>query len=100
MTGTVLNGGVGINDNIEIPVIQVTKKVKSMQMFRKPVTAASQGDRVGICVTQFDSSKLERGIVCSPGYLPTLYGAIILVHKIPYFKGNCQNKSKFHITIG
>ena len=71
-----------------------------MQMFRQPVKTASQGDRVGICVTQFDSNKLERGIVCTPGYLPTLYGAILPVHKIPYFKGRCQNKSKFHITIG
>ena len=100
MTGTVLNGSVSINDTIEIPALQITKKVKSMQMFRKPVTTACQGDRVGICVTQFDSSKMERGIVCTPGYLPTLYGAILPVHKIPYFKGSCQNKSKFHITIG
>lgn len=100
MTGTVLNGMVATNDTIEIPAIQVTKKVKSMQMFRKPVNSACQGDRVGICVTQFDSSKLERGIVCSPGHVPTLYGAILPIHKIPYFKGTCQNKSKFHITIG
>lgn len=100
MTGTVLSGSVNVNDVVEIPMLQEKRKVKSMQMFRKPVKTASQGDRVGICVTQFDSSKLERGIVCTPGYLPTLYGAILPVYKIPYFKGRCQNKSKFHITIG
>jgi selenocysteine-specific elongation factor len=32
----------------------MVKKVKSMQMFRAPVQKASQGDRIGLCVTQFD----------------------------------------------
>ena len=45
-----------------------------MQMYRAPVHKAAQGDRVGICVTQFDSKLLERGLVCSPGHLPTIYG--------------------------
>jgi selenocysteine-specific elongation factor len=35
-----------------------------MQMFRKPVDKAIQGDRIGLCVTQFDPDKLERGLVC------------------------------------
>ena len=34
-----------------------------MQMFRKPVERAMQGDRIGLCVTQFDPDKLERGLV-------------------------------------
>ena len=33
-----------------------------------------QGDRVGICVTQFDAKQVERCLVSSPGHLPTLYG--------------------------
>eukprot|EP00112_Aurelia_sp_Birch-Aquarium-sp1_P004988 Seg1566.6 transcript_id=Seg1566.6/GoldUCD/mRNA.D3Y31 product="Selenocysteine-specific elongation factor" protein_id=Seg1566.6/GoldUCD/D3Y31 len=100
MTGTILNGSVSINDTVEIPSLKVTKKVKSMQMFRKPVQRALQGDRVGVCVTQFDPKLLERGLVCSPGALPTLYAAVIKVSKIPYFKSKCETKSKFHITIG
>ena len=60
--------------SIEIPALKVTKKVRSMQMYRAPVQRAAQGDRVGICVTQFDSKLLERGLVCSPGHLPTIYG--------------------------
>jgi selenocysteine-specific elongation factor len=50
MTGTVLGGQVKVGDNIEIPNLRVEKKVKSMQMFRKPVQSAHQGDRLGICV--------------------------------------------------
>ena len=60
--------------SVEIPALKVTKKVRSMQMYRAPVHKAAQGDRVGICVTQFDSKLLERGLVCSPGHLPTIYG--------------------------
>ena len=40
MTGTVLGGQVKIGDSIELPLLQVEKKVKSMQMFRKPVQVA------------------------------------------------------------
>lgn len=100
MTGTILSGSIKVNDTIEIPSMKVTKKVKSMQMFRVPVTEASQGDRVGICVTQFDPKLLERGLVCSPSTIPTIFAAIISVKHIPYYKGTITSKSKFHITIG
>ena len=33
-----------------------------------------QGDRVGICVTQFDPKQVERCLVATPGHLPTLEG--------------------------
>lgn len=79
---------------------QVTKKVKSVQMFRKPVSGAMQGDRVGVCVTQFDPKLLERGVVCTPGSLRTLYAAVISVRKIGYFKGSLATRAKFHITVG
>ncbi|KAG7283221.1 hypothetical protein CRUP_004963, partial [Coryphaenoides rupestris] len=100
MTGTVLQGALAVNDTVEIPTLKVTKKVKSMQMFRKPVSRAVQGDRVGVCVTQFDPKLLERGVVCCPGSLPTLHAAIISVRKIVYFKGPLATRTKFHITVG
>ena len=71
-----------------------------MQMFRQPVESAMQGDRLGICVTQFDAKLLERGIVCAPGSLPTAYGLIINIEKIIYYKQSIKNKSKYHITLG
>ncbi|XP_062504162.1 selenocysteine-specific elongation factor-like isoform X2 [Corticium candelabrum] len=100
MTGTILNGSVAVNNTIEIPSLKVTKKVKSMQSFRQPIQNAMQGDRVGVCVTQFDPKLLERGLVCSPGTLSTLYAAIVSMHKIQYFKGAVSSKSKFHVTVG
>ena len=73
MTGTVLQGSIAINDNVEIPSLGIEKKVKSMQMFRKPVEKACQGDRLGVCVTQFDPKLLERGLACSPGLIKTAF---------------------------
>ncbi|KAK2862194.1 hypothetical protein Q5P01_001727 [Channa striata] len=100
MTGTILQGSLAINDTVEIPALKVTKKIKSVQMFRKPVSGAMQGDRVGVCVTQFDPKLLERGVVCTPGSLRTLYAAVISVRKIGYFKGSLATRAKFHITVG
>lgn len=74
--------------------------MKSMQMFHTPVTSAMQGDRLGICVTQFDPKLLERGLVCAPESLHTVHAALISVEKIPYFRGPLQTKAKFHITVG
>ncbi|XP_027957605.1 selenocysteine-specific elongation factor isoform X2 [Eumetopias jubatus] len=100
MTGTILSGSISLGDSVEIPALKVVKKVKSMQMFHMPVTSAMQGDRLGICVTQFDPKLLERGLVCAPESLHTVHAAIISVEKIPYFRGPLQTKAKFHITVG
>ncbi|XP_038176730.2 selenocysteine-specific elongation factor [Arvicola amphibius] len=100
MTGTILSGTISLGDSVEIPALKVVKKVKSMQMFHTPVTSAMQGDRLGICVTQFDPKLLERGLVCAPESLHTIHAALISVEKIPYFRGPLQTKAKFHITVG
>ncbi|XP_013774468.1 selenocysteine-specific elongation factor-like [Limulus polyphemus] len=99
MTGTVIQGSVSVNDTIEMPSLKMTKKVKSMQMFKKPVDTAIQGGRVGICVTQFDPKMLERGVVSSPGSITVTYAAVASVKKIPYFKSTCRTKAKFHISL-
>ncbi|XP_054443460.1 selenocysteine-specific elongation factor isoform X2 [Pteronotus mesoamericanus] len=100
MTGTILSGSISLGDSVEIPALKVVKKVKSIQMFHMPVTSAMQGDRIGICVTQFDPKQLERGLVCTPESLHTVHAALISVEKIPYFRAPLQTKAKFHITVG
>ena len=100
MTGTMLQGCVAVNDTVELPSLNVTKKVKSMQMFHKPVERAVQGDRLGICVTQFDPKMLERGLACSPGLIKTAFGLLILVEKISYYKLSIESNAKFHISVG
>ena len=48
---------------VELPDLKLEKKVKSMQMFKRAVQKASQGDRLGICVTQLDAKSVERGLL-------------------------------------
>jgi hypothetical protein len=77
-----------------------SSQVKSMQMFRKPVKVAQQGDRVGICVTGLDPSNIERGVLAAPNSVPLLSSAICLAKKVRYFQQTCRSKQKFHISIG
>lgn len=100
MTGTVLQGQVKTGDIIEIPSLRVEKKVKSMQMFRKPTQSARQGDRIGICVAQLDSSEIERGIACTPGTMKTAETVLAVLEKVRFYTELVKNKQKFHITIG
>jgi selenocysteine-specific elongation factor len=67
LTGTVLSGACRVNDAIELPALRQSRKVKSMQMFKKPVQLVRQGDRAGICVTNLDATLIERGVAASPG---------------------------------
>ena len=100
LTGTVLSGSVSVNSTIELPELQQTRKVKSMQMFRRPVKVAHQGDRVGICVTSLDSALVERGIATAPGSVPLISTALCLVKKVRFFKGSCRSNHKYHVSIG
>ena len=45
MTGTCLSGRVEVGQMVEIPSLKIERKIKSMQMFKKPVESAAQGDR-------------------------------------------------------
>uniref|UniRef100_A0A224YYR3 Selenocysteine-specific elongation factor n=1 Tax=Rhipicephalus zambeziensis TaxID=60191 RepID=A0A224YYR3_9ACAR len=98
LTGTILQGSVSINDVVEIPSLKVTKKVKSIQMFRKPVNRAIQGDRVGVCVGQLEASLLERGLVCSPGHLGAQLFLLARVEPVVHFKGPCPSGTRFHMS--
>lgn len=57
MTGTVISGSVKVNDCIEIPELNTTKKLKSIQVFRQPVDKVKQGDRAGLCIPQLDAKQ-------------------------------------------
>eukprot|EP00727_Mastigamoeba_balamuthi_P013850 m51a1_g9088 putative selenocysteine-specific elongation factor (538) ;mRNA; r:43311-45327 len=100
VTGTVLRGSVAVGDSVEIAEVRAAFKVKSMQVFHKPVQAARIGDRVGLCLPQLDAKAFERGVAAMPGTVPTVAAAVGLAARIPYFKGQCASKQKFHVTVG
>jgi selenocysteine-specific elongation factor len=101
LTGTCLSGKIRVNDMIEFPTIGLEKrKIKSMQMFKRQVDEISQGDRVGICVSNFDADLLERGIACTPGTISSWDAAIAIVHKVKYYPDSLPGNAKFHISVG
>jgi selenocysteine-specific elongation factor len=103
LTGTCLNGSINVNDIIEFPSLgNLQRKVKSIQMFKRRCLKIQQGDRAGICVSNFDSASLERGVCSTPGSVKYVKGGIALVRKIiPHYKGPyLKNKSKYHVSVG
>ena len=89
-----------MGDTIELPALKQQRKVKSMQVFRKPVNECKKGDRVGVCVTQLDAEAVERGVACHPGTVPTFQRAIVRVQKVRFYPGDVRSKSKMHIIVG
>lgn len=100
MIGIIFSGSFKVNDIIEIFLMKIIKKVKFMQMFKVFIVEVFQGDRVGMCVIQFDLKLLERGLVCSFCIVLIIFVVVILVKYIFYYKGVVIFKLKFYIIIG
>ena len=100
LTGTCLSGSVCPNDMVEFPTLATQKKIKGLQMFRRKANIVQQGDRAGICVSNFDAKLMERGIIASPGTVKLIRGAIAVVRKVRFFKGGLNSGAKFHISVG
>lgn len=99
-TGTIIRGSIKANQDVYIPHLAISKKVfypivlasnptqvKSIQMFKQPVQEAKRGDRVGILLTQFDATSMERGIICGKAgkkkysSISSLQGKYLWLHK-------------------
>ncbi|GBG26915.1 Selenocysteine-specific elongation factor [Hondaea fermentalgiana] len=100
VTGTMLGGTVNVGDMVEIPQLGLERKVKSMQMFRKPVEHAAKGDRVALCFANLNADALERGTITTPGSVPSTSAAIVLLRKVRFFPLACKSGSKLHVTVG
>lgn len=100
LTGTMLAGALSIGDELELPELGVTKKVKSMQKFRTAVEVVGQGDRVGVCVAGLDAKLVERGLAATPGTVKAVQRAVVPVTRVPHFKGTVSSGEKFHFTVG
>jgi selenocysteine-specific elongation factor len=101
VTGTVLHGSVSVGQSVYFPELQLERKVKSMQMFKKPVSGAQQGDRVALCVTNMDAAAMERGLVCAPqSFVSRCVAAVAPVTKVRFHKRRIESGDKFHMTLG
>ena len=100
LTGTVLSGATKVGSVIELPAFKIEKKIKSIQMFRKPVQAIRQGDRAGICVAQLDASSIERGLAAKPRTMRSTDLLVAVVKRVPYYMQEIKSKLKLHISMG
>ena len=101
LTGTVVSGRAQVNDIIYFPEHNLERKIKSLQMFKRPTTSVRQGDRCGICVASLDSTLIERGIASKPqGFISYIESAVCLVQKVRFFNSPILTDSKFHMSVG
>lgn len=83
-----------------MPSVGTIKKVKSMQVFHQPVVTIAQGDRAGICLPGLDPHNFERGLIGTPGTLPSVSGVICSMRRIKYYQHEINNGQKYHISVG
>jgi selenocysteine-specific elongation factor len=89
-----------MNDSIELPALKLSRPIKGIHMFHKPVTSLHRGDRAAICVTQLNPKLVERGLAAAPGSLPTFSAAVAVVDKVRFYGGGVPGKQKYHVIVG
>lgn len=102
LTGTVTQGALRVGDDLVLPDYQATRRVKSIQVFRKPVECAVAGDRIGVCITQFDANDMERGVACGGNTtgVCTAGAFVMKCNKVRYHKRLIEAGDKFHVSVG
>lgn len=78
------------------------RRIKSLQIFRRPVEEAHQGDRVGINLgSGLDTSDLERTLLATPGLVRT--SRILLLRDLRpirhYKYAPCRSRGRLHLSI-
>ncbi len=102
LTGTILNGSLSINQNLEIVPIKTSGRVKNIQIFHQNVNSAKAGDRVGINIKGIDWKKVFRGCYATsnPNAFENCDIIEVKVNNNPLFKPKTSFGTQMHITIG
>ena len=107
LTGTVLQGTLRVGQNLQVPRLGLSRKVKTMQVFREPVQSASVGERVAVCTTQLDPKLIERDYLCEDGggdggqpVVRTFDACVCSCSRVSFFRGEVPSGAKIHVTLG
>ncbi|KAL6730296.1 hypothetical protein Aduo_001278 [Ancylostoma duodenale] len=100
MTGTVIDGSIRINQEIEIPILKEKKKVKGLESWKRPVEEVSAGERAAILVQQLNADSISRTMICSPGALTEMDSCIASVSEISFYRGTVSSGMKVHVSTG
>lgn len=71
-----------------------------MEIFRKPVNSAQQGDRVAMLMVHLEAEEIERALICWPNSVKKIEKFVMDINKIRLYKRPIKNKMKFHIISG
>lgn len=93
-------GSCKVNESIELPELKLSRPIKSIHMFHKPVNSIARGDRAGICVTQLNPKLVERGLAAAPGCVQTFSAAVAAVDKVRFYAAAVPSKQKYHAIVG
>jgi len=102
LTGTILNGTLRLNQNLEVLPVNTSGRVKNIQIFHQNVETAKAGDRVGINIKGLDLKKVYRG--CYATTNPDAFDFYNILEVRGYnnklFKPKTNFGTQIHITIG
>ncbi|MEJ2250675.1 MAG: GTP-binding protein [Candidatus Lokiarchaeota archaeon] len=102
ITGTLIQGTLRNNQIIQILPLNLTGKIKNIQIFHQNTELAKAGNRVGINIRNIDADKIDRGFYATDnadafGFCEILD---IEVKESEFFKPRTQFGTQVHITIG
>ncbi len=102
LTGTLLNGTLRLNQNLEVLPVNMSGRVKNIQIFHHNVEIAKAGDRIGINIKGLDLKKVYRGCYATNNPNDFDYCNIIeiKVNTNKLFKSKTKFGTQIHITIG
>lgn len=102
ITGTILQGTIKVNQNLNIIPINKSGRVKSLQIFKQDVDKAEAGDRIGVAIKGLDYKSIFRGcyVVSNKENLISgnFFKSKIYINK--YYKASLKFGIQTHITLG
>ena len=102
ITGTILKGKVKENQKLDIIPVNISGRVKSIQIFHHNVVSAQAGDRVGLNIKGLDVKKIYRGCYATNDAKEFEQSDLleIEVHSNELFKKETHFGTQMHVTIG
>ncbi|MFX0105910.1 MAG: GTP-binding protein [Candidatus Hodarchaeota archaeon] len=102
LTGTILNGTLTLNQNLEIIPVKTSGRVKNIQIFHQNVDFAKAGDRIGINIKGLELKKIYRGCYATnnPNAFDHCNIIEVKVNNNILFKPKTSFGTQIHITIG
>lgn len=99
LTGTVLRGIVHLGQEIEFPVIQETRKIKTLESWKQKSDSVCCGERAAFLVASFDEHRFSRCLVGAPGALRAVKSVLATVNPVIFFRNTLNSKTKMHISV-